>query len=171
MSKSVNKKRICLFALVIAYMVIIFAFSAQTGVESGNLSEGITVGVCRIFLKNFVNLDVEQQKIAIDRVDEVIRTFAHGTEFAVLAMTIFGLLCTYSKVWVVPLFKSTRWALATLFASFYAVTDEIHQIFVEGRACDVFDWSVDTIGAAVGASVAVVISVCLLKWRNKNGLS
>lgn len=61
MSKSVNKKRICLFALVIAYMVIIFAFSAQTGVESGNLSEGITVGVCRIFLKNFVNLDVERK--------------------------------------------------------------------------------------------------------------
>ena len=66
MSKSVNKKRICLFALVIAYTVIIFAFSAQTGVESGNLSEGITVGVCRIILKNFANLDVEQQKIAID---------------------------------------------------------------------------------------------------------
>jgi len=37
---------------------------------------------------------------------------------------------------------------ALAFASFYGVTDELHQAFVPGRYPDVLDWLADTVGAA-----------------------
>ena len=45
----------------------------------------------------------------------------------------------------------------------YAVTDEIHQAFVPGRACAPMDVLIDSAGAATGAALMVAIS-----WmRNK----
>ena len=46
--------------------------------------------------------------------------------------------------------------LAIVVASAYGVTDEFHQLFVPGRACDPVDWMVDTAGAALGALLAHV---------------
>lgn len=47
---------------------------------------------------------------------------------------------------------------ATLLASLYGVTDEVHQILVPGRTPDVLDWSVDTLGAVLGAGIVVWLS-------------
>jgi VanZ family protein len=45
-----------------------------------------------------------------------------------------------------------RAALAALVvASVYAVTDEVHQSFVEGRSGTALDWAIDTAGAALVA--------------------
>jgi VanZ family protein len=41
-------------------------------------------------------------------------------------------------------------ALAILFGVMYAVTDEIHQMFVPGRTADAADLVADTIGVALG---------------------
>jgi len=47
-------------------------------------------------------------------------------------------------------------------ASAYGAVDEIHQYFVPGRSCDIFDWIADTLGAATGA---VVIMLCVRKIK------
>ena len=47
--------------------------------------------------------------------------------------------------------------LALAIASVYGASDEIHQYFVPNRECDVFDWMADTLGAALGASVAIAV--------------
>ena len=44
--------------------------------------------------------------------------------------------------------------LAVAIASAYGVTDEFHQRFVVMRTPDIYDWALDTIGAAAGAGVA-----------------
>jgi len=49
-------------------------------------------------------------------------------------------------------------ALAVLFCSVYGITDEFHQSFVPSRTPDIVDWGVDTIGAACGAAVALLIA-------------
>ncbi|MDP2232143.1 MAG: VanZ family protein [Actinomycetota bacterium] len=49
-------------------------------------------------------------------------------------------------------------AIAVLICSAYGITDEFHQSFVAGRSPDVFDWGVDTLGAAVGAILATLAS-------------
>ena len=51
--------------------------------------------------------------------------------------------------------RPKRWLAATLFCSFYGITDEYHQSFVAGRFSDPFDWLADTLGAA---------AVCGLLW-------
>jgi VanZ family protein len=45
--------------------------------------------------------------------------------------------------------------LAIVTASFYGITDEVHQAFVPFRESSWLDWLADTIGAAIGA----------LSWR------
>lgn len=47
--------------------------------------------------------------------------------------------------------------LIVLITSAYGMIDEIHQYYVPGRDCNVWDWMADTIGAALGAS-AVMLS-------------
>lgn len=44
-------------------------------------------------------------------------------------------------------------AIAVVAVAIYAVTDEIHQAFVPGRACDILDWLVDV----AAASIAIII--------------
>jgi VanZ family protein len=48
---------------------------------------------------------------------------------------------------------------AVAFSAVYAVTDEIHQIFVPGRAAQFSDFVVDTSGAMFGACAALILSL------------
>jgi VanZ family protein len=43
--------------------------------------------------------------------------------------------------------------LAIIIASAYGATDEFHQRFVPHRSCDVWDWTADTLGAGIAATV------------------
>jgi VanZ family protein len=52
---------------------------------------------------------------------------------------------------------------AILVSGLYAVSDEVHQLFVPGRSPDVFDVIADTLGASGG--VAIVWLVGRLKGR------
>jgi VanZ family protein len=68
--------------------------------------------------------------------DEVLRTGAHFAEYAVLG----ALLARWLR----------RPAVAAAAGSAYAVTDELHQALVPGRAASVADWVVDTLGVLAG---------------------
>ena len=41
--------------------------------------------------------------------------------------------------------------VSVICASIYAISDEVHQIFVDGRSCELRDWAIDTVGAILGA--------------------
>jgi VanZ family protein len=65
---------------------------------------------------------------------------------------IYGLLCFLWWRAFATVTGSGRAALAALLvASAYAVTDEVHQSFVEGRSGTVLDWAIDTAGAGLAA--------------------
>jgi VanZ family protein len=74
--------------------------------------------------------------------DEVLRSFAHAAEFAVLGALL-------SRATQMP------WAALAL-GSLYAVTDEVHQSFVTGRAGAPTDWAIDTAGVALGIGLFAV---------------
>jgi VanZ family protein len=71
--------------------------------------------------------------------DLALRKAAHLAEYAVLGALLFR------AVRSVP--------LALLAGSAYAVTDEVHQVFVSGRQGSPLDWLIDTIGVAAGILV------------------
>jgi VanZ family protein len=79
--------------------------------------------------------------------------FLHIGEFAV-----FGILLTRSAAVMV---RSRRqrlilfWIL--LSGGVFAASDEIHQYFVPGRTCDIYDWLADIVGLALGAAIVYIV--------------
>lgn len=71
--------------------------------------------------------------------DLVLRKAAHLVEYAILGALLVRAL------------RSAP--LALLAGSAYAVTDEVHQVFVSGRQGSPLDWLIDTIGVAAGVFV------------------
>jgi VanZ family protein len=78
--------------------------------------------------------------------DLVLRKLAHAAEFAMLGALL--------ERWL------RRWPLALVAGSLYAATDELHQLFVPGRAGAVTDWAIDTAGVAIGVGIVVL-------WRRR----
>ena len=77
-------------------------------------------------------------------IDDVGRKLAHFAEYALLCFLWWRALAT-----VTTRGRAALWAF--LIASAYAVTDEYHQSFVEGRHGSPIDWAIDAAGAAAAA--------------------
>jgi VanZ family protein len=82
----------------------------------------------------------------------------------------YGVLTGALALWFSPgwikahAFKAI--AFAVCLGSAYGIVDEVHQYFVPGRDCNVWDWLADTIGAILGAFLAVFFR---LKLAQKPG--
>lgn len=129
--KSGKKQLIISWAAVLLCMAIIFILSAQKGDESQNLSDRFIIIFGLEFSSDFV------------------RACAHFLEYAGLSVLIYNAL--YRS------YGYFRPFLSVIISALYAVTDEIHQLFVEGRACQITDVIIDTVGAAAGIAVLTVL--------------
>ena len=139
------------WALVIACMCIIFSLSAQNGEQSSDLSG------------SFVTAILEWLNISID--EGLLRTMAHCLEFMGLSVLIFNAAYSTWETKFTPL-------IAFVGTVLYAITDEIHQIFVPERAFQISDILVDSTGALIGAIASFIILKIIkiiLERRNKNG--
>jgi VanZ family protein len=76
--------------------------------------------------------------------DLVGRKLIHFAEYALLCFLWWRALVTVTSSG-----RAALWAF--LLASGYALTDEYHQTFVDGRHGSPLDWAIDTAGAAVVA--------------------
>ncbi len=127
-------------------MGVIFWFSSRTADES--------TGQSNVFVEWLINLFGESELWVF-----IVRKSAHCLEFTGLALLInFAMLFTRRKRSIL---------LSTLFASLYGVTDEIHQIFVEGRSCEFRDWAIDTFGALLGALGFIILMYIITVIINK----
>ena len=87
-----------------------------------------------------------------------IRKTAHFFEFAGLAVLIYNALFrTLAR---------TKPLMSFLLTAAYAATDEFHQLFVEGRACRIFDLFVDSCGAATGIAVLTLLILIYKKLKS-----
>ena len=146
-----KRKSVIAWAAVVAWMAVIFLFSAQTGDNSGNTSGEIVKWVIGLFYRNFAELSVEKQTKILEIVHLLIRKGAHFSEYAVLALLTANALRPY------PLSLLLRWVLPVAFCALYAVTDEIHQYFVADRVCSISDWFVDSLGALAGVAAVSLL--------------
>ena len=96
-------------------------------------------------------MDVVDQTQIIENIHGWIRMCAHFAEFAVLGLLLF--LCLKGVRHIV----SMPWIVGTI----YAVTDEIHQYFVPGRACELTDVIIDSIGVVCGIMIALIIALLM----------
>jgi len=149
-----NKLKYLIWLLPVAIMVAIFLFSAQDGTESGALSSGLTHWVLNTVGKLFSVTDTEA---FMSVGGTVIRKLAHMTEFTMLFLS---LLLAF-KATVSDRVGKLRYTLVSLLiTAFYACSDEIHQLFVPGRAGTVTDVLIDI-------SVPVIITGAILIVNTK----
>ena len=88
-----------------------------------------------------------------------IRKLAHMLEFGSLATLAFLLLLTWSGkiLW--------RYAASLGFAFVYAATDELHQLFQDGRGARFEDVAIDFAGAFVACTLLLIIVLLVRRKR------
>lgn len=133
-----------LWLLTALVMCVIFAFSAQSAEGSKELSGGLLTRILEI--------------IPFEISHTFLRKTAHFSEYALLGAVSF---CAFSFS-----LKRKTFLFPWLFSTAYAVTDEVHQLFIPGRACRAFDVFIDSMGSATGiAFIALVFLIIGLIYK------
>ena len=152
--------------LTIAWIIMIFKLSNQTGLQSSNTS-GIV-------------LNLFNELFGVDITDAtVIRKVAHATEFAILTVFSYVALSSTNKISnktsyaesPVKLLRSdnemnivfTLW-----FTILNAIFDEYHQLFVEGRDGAIKDVLIDLIGIVVVLIIIRIVFTIYLKTKGRS---
>lgn len=121
--------------LSVALMALIFFFSHQSAEVSSQTSGGfaqILAKVIGVFFKG------EVYETVLWIAQWIVRKSAHLVLFALLGLFVYN---------SIDLPKGRkRFLIALIICILYAVSDEVHQYFIPGRACRVSDIVIDGVG-------------------------
>lgn len=135
-------KKIIFTTITILWLLVIFMFSDQKGIKSSNISDSFIdstiVNIYKLFDRD---CSIEKQEEIVEMFSYPVRKLAHFTEYFILGVLI---LITFK------LYNIKNIYFMILFCLLYAVSDEIHQLFIIGRSCSVIDMLIDTLGSTCG---------------------
>lgn len=140
-------KLIISIIIVILWLLVIFVFSSMNEKTSHIQSQ-------KVVQKIYTNKQtVENNKIIKkNKYDKKIRKIAHVTEFAILNIFFINLIYQLKEK-----FKLKYLIISIILTFIYACTDEIHQIFVQGRTSSFIDVLIDTTGAITTSLIIYII--------------
>ena len=138
--------------LVLLCMTVIFMLSSQDAESSAKLSGDVMGPVGKIITFLFGEAG-----------HNIFRKFAHFFEYAGLSFLMYNAFYQSKKE------KRSSPILPYIMSVLYAVTDEIHQYFVPGRACMLFDIGVDALGALLGIAVFFVFVRTFIAIKERHG--
>ena len=130
-------KKFVLTTLTALWMGVIFWFSSKPALESSSMSNNIIdttiIKICQI-----VNDDLNDKQIANIRkiVSRPVRKLGHFTVYFILGLLVVSMLKSYGIKNII--------IVASIICFIYAFSDEIHQLFVDGRSCEMLDVILDT---------------------------
>ena len=154
---AVVRKRICR-VLAVCWMVVIFAFSARNADLSTQDSMSIGILFGRLVVPSFAEMDAQMQVSFADLVDHPIRKLAHATEYAVLGFLLTGSYADRSKK------RLLQAGVPIILGALYAVSDELHQLFVPGRSCELTDMLIDSSGVVAGTLAGLFL---FMYWKGR----
>ena len=179
------QKRIILGILIIIWMITIFLFSNEDGMESENTSDIITNRLVNETIEN--NIEIEENVDNANNEDAnnsvnvakynyefemykgevrlVVRKSAHFIIYLVGGFLLFNFFRTYN----ISLRNQIIYAILGI--TLYASSDEFHQLFVNGRTARVEDVLLDTLGAIVGILLNLICLKIVYKIKNKKDKS
>ena len=132
--------------IVALYLIMIFYFSSQDGAKSHDVSAGLLQYI--LMFASFLPVKLLRFFTGVCKSYEFfLRKAAHFTEYLILALLFYKAMVA-SSVNVKKSFAATF-----VFCFLYAISDEVHQIFVPGRAFAIRDILIDTLGAALGLGI------------------
>ena len=137
-------KRIINLLLVIIWMALIFMMSSFNSNESSNQSNFIVDILSNIFNINNIGL-----------LSFIVRKLAHFTEYLILGIFVYNAVNSYNK----------KVYIAIIICIIYAISDEVHQLFVPGRSCQILDITIDSIGSIIGIFMLFYIKKIYNKFK------
>ena len=145
------KKRMALLA-TLGVMAVIFFFSSQPAEVSGALSYSVEQSIRGTGAEYFIPEWFSPNSFAN------VRKWAHVYIFLALGVCMTCTVQGYRPAW-----SARKQGLVAVAACvLYAVSDEVHQYFVPGRAMLAKDVLVDAIGVCLGVLCVFLVRFC---WR------
>lgn len=127
-------KKIIKTLLFVSWLILIYLLSAETGDQSGSLSNGILLSIAKL-------LKISDTKAFVDTFGFFIRKLAHFSEYFILYILTYECFKEYNCQKLI--------VVSVLFCVLYASFDEFHQLFVDGRCGQLSDVLIDSSGSIV----------------------
>lgn len=126
--------------LVVIWMIVIFMFSNQKANDSSKLSDGFILKTVKI-IEEITNKEYSDEEI-LDKFVKPVRKLAHFIIYLILGILVYNYIRIFE-------YKHTI-LISLLICIMYSCTDEIHQVFIEGRSGEILDVLIDSIGSFIG---------------------
>lgn len=150
----IRRLKYLIWLIPLGIMAVIFIFSSQEASLSSEVSGGFTYEVLSLF-PFFKALGEAERYALVESLQHLVRKTAHFTVYASLGASVLASLkITLPRRRYLP---CAAQAICTL----YAVSDEVHQLFVAGRSCEVRDVVIDSLGAFVGITALLLLFFCI----------
>ncbi len=155
--EKMKDKHMLRFLPMLVWMGVIFYLSAQPAEQSSELSTGIM----HVFLQFMENIFVVDEGFF----HHVIRKGAHLFAYFVLGiLTMFAFEHRINR-------NTSRAVISFLIGMLYAVSDEVHQLFVPGRSGEIADVGIDSIGVLSGILIYLLVKKLFIKLYQKSTLN
>ena len=144
-------KKVISIIVLILWMIVIFSFSSADANESTGTSDKV-IGTM-IEIKDKItdsNTSIEDKNFIIDNMSFIVRKIAHVTEYLILGLLMFNVLMQYNI---------SNIYYAIILCVIYSCTDEIHQLFINGRSGSIRDVLIDSIGIIIGTYLYKLIFI------------
>ena len=125
--------------MLLLWLIVIFTFSEQDGKVSSNQSSEVIYKVVDVVASD-ISHDEKVEKV--EEYSFIVRKTAHFLEYFILGMLVFNVL--------VLLVSKNIIIFSILMSLFFAMSDEVHQLYVPGRDGNVRDVLIDVSGASLG---------------------
>lgn len=140
-------KKTIIILMIIYYSFIIWSFSSHPADISAKESKSITGIIYDKFAVNIEKFSDMGRDMFVSKTDTIIRKCAHFTLFFIFALIISMYVNCFNKeagVFLLVVF---------LTGVIFAVSDEVHQLFVPGRGCQMRDVLIDSNGVMAGGII------------------
>lgn len=142
--------------LVFIWMITVFNFSNQPAETSTNTSGNTIKAIINIF-PNIRKLEENEKEQIVSNLQPIVRKLAHFSIYTLGGLLIYNFINTYDIV------NKRKMIYSFIIGGVYAITDELHQLFIPGRSCEIRDVCIDSSGVIIG----ICIIVLLIKFRKK----
>lgn len=155
-------RRTIFLILIIINCITIFYFSNQVAETSSGSSGRIVSFIAEVlpFIKNMS--ETEKETICSEVLQPIVRKTAHFSVYALLGFLTMNFALTYKGR------NFQKGLYSWLFGTVYAITDEIHQLFIQGRSGELRDVCIDSLGVLTGIILTLIIFKLCKKIKQKN---
>lgn len=143
-------KKIIFTIFVCTWMLTVFFFSHQQGTSSSNTSKNVSTIIINILdIKKEMLEDKKTEIVQI--IEPIIRKLAHYTLYMIGGILIINCIDAYIK-------EDKKNIIYSLFIGIlYSISDELHQLFINGRSGKILDVIIDSVGVFTGILIYWIV--------------